>query len=78
MPRGVVQWCDPGRGLAMVREASSGDDVCAERSTVHHGWPLATGEQAIYDVTVDGDGMRTDNVRRLGQGRQGSAREVTA
>ncbi|UQW99197.1 cold shock domain-containing protein [Streptomyces sp. RerS4] len=75
MPQGVVQWCDPLSGLGMVREDSSDVDVSAERLAVHGGWPLVAGERVMFDLTVDADGMRADNVRRIGLG---GAHEVAA
>ncbi|MFI1452188.1 cold-shock protein [Streptomyces roseus] len=63
-PCGVVKWFDPDRGVGLIRQEGGGPDVQAEASALHGMDRLRPGEVVLFNVTLDGAGLRADNIHR--------------
>ncbi|MEU9034528.1 cold shock domain-containing protein [Streptomyces sp. NPDC048352] len=63
-PCGVVKWFDLHRGVGLISQGA-GPDVQAEASAIHgRERCLLPGEEVIFDITLDGAGLRADNIHR--------------
>ncbi|WP_078954548.1 cold-shock protein [Streptomyces sp. H021] len=64
-PCGVVKWFDPDRGIGLISQEGAGPDVQAEASAIHGtDGRLRPGEEVHFNVTLDGAGLRADNIHR--------------
>ncbi|MFF2785555.1 cold shock domain-containing protein [Streptomyces sp. NPDC058049] len=79
-PCGVVQWFDADRGIGLISQEGAEPDVQAEASAIHGKERyLRPGEEVFFDITLDGAGLRADNIHRPpGRGPQPLNRSSTA
>ncbi|WP_234349020.1 cold-shock protein [Streptomyces sp. WM6373] len=60
-----MKWFDPDRGIGLISQEGAGPDVQAEASAIHGtDGRLRPGEEVHFNVTLDGAGLRADNIHR--------------
>lgn len=66
MPTGVVKCFDSDRGVGLISQGADLPEVVAELSAVHGpDRRLVQGERVLFDITLDAEGRRADNIHRL-------------
>ncbi|MFD3440341.1 cold-shock protein [Streptomyces sp. NPDC058685] len=66
MPLGKVLWFDTRRGVGAIKPYGLEREVSVESRAVQAECELRAGQKVLFDICLDSDGRRGDNVRILG------------
>ncbi|MFE6133121.1 cold-shock protein [Streptomyces sp. NPDC056437] len=67
MPLGKVLWFDVRRGVGVIQPYGFDGEVHVEARAVQEECELIAGQKVLFDICLDSDGRRGDNIRILGR-----------
>ncbi|MBT2511222.1 cold shock domain-containing protein [Streptomyces sp. ISL-98] len=69
MPRGVVKWFSPEKRWGVIARKEEEPDARVDSVAIQgcfRDQGLRAGDRVVFDVIVDSEGVRAENVRRAG------------